>query len=353
MEVDPSASSAVRALQQIIAHERPILDGLAGGVVAMDQEGRIVAFNTAAEQTFGVEAHRFIGAEANVLTPLIPEFTELLYTFLSNGAVQLRAEVQGIHRQAGSQMLELRFSSLRLFEGTGIVVLILDRTSQGALEHAHEAQLTRSRAIEESFTRYLAPHVVTSLIRDPSSIGLGGVRQHATMLFADVRGFTTLANTLQPEELVTILNTYFEGAVKAIFANDGLLDKFYGDGLMAVFGLPRDREEDAAHAIAAAFALQRVVTELEPELGFPLEISIGLATGDVFAGHIGSSRRMDYTVIGEAVNLARSLQNAAPRGAIYCDVETFTAAHFVGNPQRISTKVKGRDELIPAYALKR
>ncbi|MGH7708701.1 MAG: adenylate/guanylate cyclase domain-containing protein [Vulcanimicrobiaceae bacterium] len=329
-----------------------ILDALAGGVVALNAAGKITAFNRTAEATFGVEAHRFTGTDAAALTPLIPEFTELLYTFLANGAVSLRAEVQGIHRRDGSRTLELRFAPLADTDGTGVVILILDRTAQRSLEHAHEMQLARTRAIEDSFGRYLAPHVVASLIRDPTSVRLGGVRQRATMLFADVRGFTALANARSPEEVVALLNVYFESAVGAIFAGDGLLDKFYGDGLMAVFGLPVARDDDQRRAIAAAFALQGVVADIQPQLESPLEISIGLATGDVFAGHIGSPRRMDYTVIGDAVNLARGLQLAAPPGAIYCDVATYEAAGLAGAATRIATKLKGRDELVTAYALR-
>jgi nitrogen fixation/metabolism regulation signal transduction histidine kinase len=127
-----------------------ILNGLAGGVIALDGGGRISTLNLAAEEMFGVEAYRFIGSEATSLTTLMPDFPELLYTFLSNGAVQLRAEVQGIHRHNGSRTLELRFSSLQLAEGIGAVVLILDRTTQFALEQAHETQLARTRKFEES-----------------------------------------------------------------------------------------------------------------------------------------------------------------------------------------------------------
>jgi len=181
---------------------------------------------------------------------------------------------------------------------------------------------------------------------------LGGERRRATMLFADVRGFTALAATLSPERVVEILNGYFEEAVRIIFQFDGLLDKFYGDGLMAVFGPPRVRGDDAQRAVAAAIRLHEVVRELGPRIAYPLEISVGLATGDVVAGHFGSAQRMDYTVIGDAVNLANGLQSAAPPGCIYCDEETFRSAGPISRQvHKLSARVKGRTELVTAHAI--
>jgi len=141
--------------------------------------------------------------------------------------------------------------------------------------------------------------------------------------------------------------------VGVVFAYDGLLDKFYGDGVMAVFGPPRVRPDDAARAVEAAIKLHERVAQLAPKLDYPLEISVGLATGDVVAGHFGSAQRMDYTVIGDAVNLASGLQNAAPPGAIYCDEETFAAAGGqISHPmQKIAARIKGRGELVTVHAI--
>jgi adenylate cyclase len=205
--------------------------------------------------------------------------------------------------------------------------------------------------IEASFARYLAPHVVRELMTDPQAVRLGGTRQRATMLFADIRGFTELAARLPADEVVALLNGYFEEAVRVVFAHDGLLDKFYGDGLMAVFGPPRVRADDARRALSAALELHAAVERLAPRLTHALSISVGLATGEVVAGHIGSRRRTDYTVIGDAVNLASGLEAAAPPGAIYCDEQTYAEAGLPLGGRAFEAEVKGRTARVRAFAI--
>jgi PAS domain S-box-containing protein len=325
-------------ISELQAFQTRLLEAIASGVITLSASHEITTFNRAAEGTFGLVSHEMVGLRAEALAACIPDFPELLETFHSAGAVQLRAQVEATNAQGSELVLELRLAPLESPEGMGVAVVVTDNTTQ--------------RRIEESFSRYLAPHVVQSLMHDPASIRLGGERRRATMMFADVRGFTALASTLGPERVVEILNGYFEEAVGIVFEYDGLLDKFYGDGLMAVFGPPRVRGDDAARAVAASIRLHEVVRGLAPKLDYPLQISVGLATGDVVAGHFGSTQRMDYTVIGDAVNLANGLQSAAPPGSIYCDEETFRSAGPIARAtHRLAARVKGRAELVTAYAI--
>jgi len=333
------------------AFQDRLLEAIANGVITLDAEQRITSFNRAAETTFGVSAAKIVGAEATVLTRYVPDFPELIATYFASGGVLLRAEVDARRPDGAELTMQLRFTPLETPEEKGLAVVITDVTQQRRLEEAHAAERAHTTAIQESFSRYLAPHVLQSLVENPSSVQLGGERYRATMLFADVRGFTSLAATLEPERVAEILNTYFEEAVRIIFEYDGLLDKFYGDGLMAVFGPPRPREDDAKRAVAAALRLRDAMRDgLKTRLSDPLGISIGLATGDVVAGHFGSRQRMDYTVIGDAVNLAQGLQSAAPAGAVYLDEATYLAAAPGGQFHRLAARVKGRGELVSAYA---
>lgn len=329
-----------------------ILEAIANGVITLSPAREITTFNRAAETTFGIASETMTGKAAFALAAIIPEFPDLLETFFESGGVQLRAEVDAVRADGTPLMLEMRLSPLESSEGKGVAMVVTDVTKQRKLEVAHEEQVAKAGRVAASFSRYLAPHVVTSLIDDPASIKLGGERSRATMFFADIRGFTGLAARLPAERVVEILNTYFDDAVKIVFAHDGMLDKFYGDGLMAVFGPPRVRGDDAARAVAAAIALHDVVARLRERLDYHLEISVGLATGDVVAGHFGSAERMDYTVIGDAVNLASGLQSAAPKGAIYCDETTIAAAGKISRPtHRLAARLKGRDDLVTAFAI--
>ena len=334
------------------AFQTRILEAIANGVITLSAQRLITTFNRAAEFTFGLPAQKMVGKPASAIAELIPEFPELFETFFTSGAVQLRAEVEAYRTDGTLLTLEMRLSPLESVDGLGVAMVVTDVTKQRSLEEAVAADRRKADRIAETFSRYLAPHVVKSLMHDPDSIRLGGERKRATMLFADVRGFTSLAATMPAERVVEILNSYFEEAVRIVFEHDGLLDKFYGDGLMAVFGPPLVRNDDAARAVQAAIRLHETVVLLGPRLDYPLQISVGLATGDVVAGHFGSTKRMDYTVIGDAVNLANGLQAAAPPGAIYCDEETIASAGHISRPlHRLAARIKGRNELVTAYAI--
>jgi adenylate cyclase len=345
------AALAIGTARQFEFQDR-LLETIANGVITLDGARHVTSFNRAAETTFGVTAREMRRAGITALAARIPDFRDLLETFYSSGGVLLRAEVDASRFDGTALTMQLRFTPLEGPEGKGVAIVVTDVTEQRRLEEAHAAELAHKQAVQVSFSRYLAPHVVQSLVDDPQAVRLGGERCRATMVFADIRGFTSLAATLEPERVSEILNAYFEEAVRIVFEHDGLLDKFYGDGVMAVFGPPRPRADDAQRAVAAALRLRDVVdNELAKRLAYPLAISIGLASGEVVAGHFGSQLRMDYTVIGDAVNLAQGLQSASPAGGLYLDEATYLAARPEGKFHRIAARVKGRGELVPVYAL--
>ncbi|MDE2573059.1 MAG: GAF domain-containing protein [bacterium] len=340
--------SEITALRDLQAN---ILESIASGVVTLDEGGHLTTFNRAAERTFGITSDAMLGKEWRVLEALIPGIGKLLETFGASGKQRTAFEAAGRHPMRGALVLQLTVAPLTGPNGdpTGLALLVADRTEQRALEMAHAEQLQRSRRVEETFSRYLAPHVVQALVHDPEGVQLGGERCTATMLFADIRGFTRLSSQMEPERVVELLNTYLERAVSVVFEHYGLLDKFYGDGVMAIFGPPRVRRDDAKRALETAVALQRVVRELDGTFTVPLEISCGVATGEVVAGNIGSSRRMEYTVIGDAVNLAARLQAAAPPRHILCDETTYMLAQPQYEAERMLAKIKGRDEPVTVF----
>jgi adenylate cyclase len=169
------------------------------------------------------------------------------------------------------------------------------------------------------------------MLENPDSFKLGGVNQTITILFADIRGFTRISEHSPPERIVGLLNKYFSAMTDIIFAHGGTLDKYLGDGLMALFGAPTATPDDANNALNAAVAMQRRMIGLNQDLhaeGFSeLGVGIGLHTGEVTVGYIGSERRSEYTAIGDTVNTASRLESNALGGQILISDATAKAAH--------------------------
>ena len=195
---------------------------------------------------------------------------------------------------------------------------------------AHE-RLAREEVARANYSRFLPEYVVKQMLENPDSFKLGGVNQTITILFADIRGFTRISEHAPPEKIVGLLNRYFSAMTDIIFAHGGTLDKYLGDGLMALFGAPTATPEDASNALNAAVAMQRRVLSINQELrdeGFPeIGVGMGLHTGEVTVGYIGSERRSEYTAIGDAVNTASRLETNAKGGEILISDVTAKAAN--------------------------
>lgn len=175
---------------------------------------------------------------------------------------------------------------------------------------------TKNRLLRTLLGRYVSEAVAADVIANPEKhLRIGGEKREVTVLFGDLRGFTPIAEALPAEDVVEILNTYLTCAVDAVFAYGGTLDKFRGDGVMVIFGAPLAHPDDPARAVRCAIDLQAQMRHLTFEK-FPdlrLHLGIGINTGSVVAGTIGSDRRMDYTVIGSEVNVAARFEaNAGP-----------------------------------------
>jgi adenylate cyclase len=193
---------------------------------------------------------------------------------------------------------------------------------------AHE-RLAREEIARANYSRFMPEYVVKQLLENPDSFKLGGTNQTITVLFADIRGFTAFSETEKPEKVVGLLNRYFSLMSEIIFAHGGTLDKYIGDGLMALFGAPQATPGDAKNALKSAVAMQkRLATlnlELESEAISPINIGIGLHTGEATVGYIGSEKRSEYTAIGDTVNLASRLESNARGGQILISEATAKA----------------------------
>jgi adenylate cyclase len=200
---------------------------------------------------------------------------------------------------------------LGLSGSTILGVTIATRTIRLVEQSAHETLLfetARSR-----LGAYISPEIADKVLKE-SELRIGGERQNVAVLFSDLRGFTSYAETLEPEELVKQLNAYMRVMVDTIDRHEGIVDKFIGDAIMAVFGAPTSRADDADNAVECAQAMIRALEEHNRERASqglpPLRHGIGVHFGPVVAGNIGTADRAAYTVIGDAVNLASRLENA-------------------------------------------
>jgi len=218
---------------------------------------------------------------------------------------------------------------------------------------AHE-RLAREEVARANYSRFLPEYVVKQMLENPESFKLGGVSQTITILFADIRGFTRISEHAPPERIVSLLNRYFSAMTDIIFAHGGTLDKYLGDGLMALFGAPTATPDDANNALNAAVAMQRRVLGINIELqeeGLPeIGVGMGLHTGEVVVGYIGSERRSEYTAIGDAVNTSSRLESNARGGEILMSDATAKAARSRYKLQpRDPITVKNREQPIAIW----
>ena len=220
---------------------------------------------------------------------------------------------------------------------------------------SHE-ELSRRVVERQALERFLSSSIVEKILANPDQVHLGGENQTVTILFADVRGFTRMSEKMEPQEVVELLNEYFTEMTDLVFENGGTLDKYLGDGLMAVFGAPLTKPDDAVRAVKTAVEMQKALDRLnrdwEASGQRSLKIGLGINTGPVTAGNIGSARRMDYTVIGDAVNIASRLCANAAGGQILISESTHSSLSDRMAAKRLEPiKVKGKETLIEIYEI--
>lgn len=217
----------------------------------------------------------------------------------------------------------------------------------------------RERAmLKAGFARYVSKDVVDALLAKGAHPEVDGERREVTILFSDIRNFTALSERLRPEQVVVLLNEYFERMIEVVFRNNGTLDKFIGDGLMVLFGAPLEDADHAAHAVKAALEMQSEVAALREKWsqgGLPeIEIGVGINTGVAIVGNIGSSRRLEYTAIGDTVNLAARLESATKELGQSIVISSAAAAALAGRFEVEplgDIRVKGREAPVAVFAV--
>ncbi len=219
------------------------------------------------------------------------------------------------------------------------------------------ASLREKELIKGAFSTYVSTQVMEQVLKDPSQLALGGARKRTSVMFTDIRGFTSMSETMQPEEVVSIINVYLSLQTEIVIRNEGMLDKFVGDCVMAVYGLPFAKPDDALRAVRTGVEIQAAILKLNAvrskEGLKTITIGIGVNTGDVVAGNMGSPQKMDYTVIGDSVNLAARLEANAEGGTVLISESTYEEVKdYVVAEKLAPIPVKGKKDKVVVYSIK-
>jgi adenylate cyclase len=287
-------------VQAMRNYNAAMLESMSNGVITFDEEGRASTCNAAGTRILRREEEELLGTPADDVFSgsewLVERIRQVAETRTTELAVDAELAVNGTSVSANVTVLPLLSSDDAQL---GTLVMIED--------------ISNEKRVKSTLARYMDPDLADRLLAaGPQEEVLGGQESIATVLFSDIRSFTSLAEQLGPHPTVTMLNEYFARMVDCISQQGGMLDKFIGDAIMAAFGLPMPGDDDEDRALRAAIAMIRSLWEWNREREQrgdpPLDMGIGLSTDSVVAGNIGSPKRMDYTIIGDGVNLASRLE---------------------------------------------
>jgi PAS domain S-box-containing protein len=324
-----------------------IFASIASGVITTDTEEKITLMNRRAQQILALDDRGILtGALLKEILPLADNRFDMIVDQARRSEQRLTGvEFETDLQKRGHVNLSMNFSPLKdAHEQTQGVAIVLDDMTE---IKQREAQIAGVR-------RYLPTEVVDG-IKSAASLKLGGTRQMISILFADIRGFSTFSERLDPEKLVEIINVYMTIASDAIHMQQGVIDKFMGDAVMALYNTPlRPQEDHALRAVRSAAGMMadiRAYHETVPEQD-RLKFGIGVHSGVGIVGNVGSPDRLDYTAMGDAVNLAKRLQENAKAMQVLLSDDTYQMVKDRVQVNELEPiKVKGREQYTKVYEL--
>ena len=283
-------------------YNESILKSLSNGVITLDKSMKIIKVNEAALKILRRTPPDVLERPADqVFGNTNAWISKSLDYVARTGGTDYHADTDFKLSDGGGTAVNLTVTPLNDINGKAIGFMLVFE------------DITREKRVRSTMARYMAKEVVDRLLESGEEV-MQGTAQVATVLFSDIRSFTTLAESMSARDTVSMLNEYFTEMVEVIFQRGGILDKYIGDAIMAIFGAPIASDTDPDNAVDVANLMIRALQALNGRRRgqklSPIEIGIGLSTGEVLAGSIGSIKRMDYTVIGDSVNLAARLESA-------------------------------------------
>jgi adenylate cyclase len=319
-----------------------IFASIASGVITVDLEDKITISNRAAQQILNQEGSQLAGQKLSD----IPLFSASNITNYLAYVRQTNRQILGLESTPilpgrGALTLSLNLSPLKDVDQTtrGVAIVLEDLTEQKRLEGQRRL-----------FERMVSPAVIEQL--NPDELQLGGKRTLITTLFADIRDFTSFSERCDAEELVSVLNRYLGVATEAVLAQEGTIDKFMGDAVMAFFNEPIHQAEHTLRAVRAALNLRDAIFVLREQMSpeYRLSFGVGIHCGEAILGLIGTQKRMDYTAIGDSVNTAKRIQENAAPGQILISAQAYQQVYnqVIASPVA-SIMAKGKRNPLPVF----
>lgn len=326
-----------------------IFASIATGVITTDLQRQITLFNRAAERILGIPVQRVLGRPLDQALPALgPELQSAADGALQHGAITLSNEINTRLPGRGELTLRLSCSPLRdAHLGTkGATIVFEDLTERRQL-------MAEQERIRQTFGRVVAPRVRDRLLSDPSNLQLDGVQQQVTILFADLAGFTSYSERIEAATVFRVLNTYLDLAAQAILEQEGTLDKFMGDAVLALWNAPDPQQDHALRAVRAARDILQRARDAHrrfPQAEHHLEFRIGITTGAAIVGNVGTAQLFNYTAIGDTVNLAQRLQDAASPGQVLMSRATYESVRSQVDAEALQPLVvPGRNQPVQVY----
>ena len=324
-----------------------LIQNLSNGIITVDKNGIIKTVNKSFCQMLRIRPEEFLGKHYQALEQKYSPIFQPNERVIKTGKKYAEYDIT-------TPILNKKF----IFNLSTLPLQDINGGNIGAVSVLDD--ITQEKRIRENLSRYLPQHLIKEVMNKDDLSLLNGRSQDCSILFSDIRSFTSLTEELGAIEIVTMLNEYFHSMVDAIYQYNGILDKFIGDAIMAVFGIPYVNKKDPVNAISAALDMFHNLNVLNSKRiaaqKTPLKIGIGVSTGQVISGNIGSEKRFEYTVIGDPVNLASRLEGATKKYGVNILICETTYAHIrhAFDCREIDTiRVKGKLKPTKIYSVTR
>lgn len=337
-------------VQNMKNYNESMLQSMSTGVVTLNEEGRIATCNAAGLAILKVQAPGILNQSA--------------HEFFSGPNAWIEERIQTVNKTQHSDIrmdAEMAVADEKISVNLTVLPLMAEEESTGKHKHLGSLlmieDISTEKRMKSTMSRYMDPGIADQLLASGDEV-LGGKSVEATVLFSDIRGFTSISEELGPQPTVALLNEYFTIMVECVQKQGGMLDKFIGDAIMAVFGLPVRHEDDADRAVRAAVSmiseLRRWSKERAAAGKVAIDMGIGINTDKVVSGNIGSPKRMDYTIIGDGVNLASRLEGACKQYHSHILITENTLRDLRGTYRMREVDrvvVKGKHEPVAIYEI--